>query len=194
MEMTETNVAMRLERLERSNRRLKASLAVTLISVLALAAIGATEHVPEKITAREFDVVDGQGRARIVLTAFPAGGGATMEVLDAARRIRASITADDDGDASLVMRGSEESAVNLHVIRGGYTGLAMGGPPGSGKLVLSVDPSRPSVDLEDARGFEMTLGAARTVTPRNGETQQTSAASITMFGNDKDHRVIWQAP
>lgn len=52
----------------------------------------------------------------------------------------------------------------------------------------------PDVSLTDAQGFEMDLGSTGTVVPETGQTQQTSAASITMFGNDKNHRVIWRAP
>jgi hypothetical protein len=42
-------------------------------------------------------------------------------------------------------------------------------------------------------GFSMVLGTADLVTPTTGETHRTSAASITMFGNGKDHKVIWKA-
>jgi hypothetical protein len=40
----------------------------------------------------------------------------------------------------------------------------------------------------------MDLGSSSTTKTITGETQQTSAASIVMFGNDKDHYVIWKAP
>ena len=37
------------------------------------------------------------------------------------------------------------------------------------------------------------LHAANLLTERTGETHETSAASIMMFGNDKNHRLIWKA-
>lgn len=40
----------------------------------------------------------------------------------------------------------------------------------------------------------MDLGSTRLAAARTGATEQTSAASIVMFGNDKGHHVIWQAP
>lgn len=43
-------------------------------------------------------------------------------------------------------------------------------------------------------GFEMDLGGTITRTIATRAIQQTSAASIIMFGNDKTHHVIWQAP
>ena len=60
---------------------------------------------------------------------------------------------------------------------------------------MGVDPSgKPWLTLVDPQGFRMDLGDAQTVIPTTGETQQTSAASIVMFGNDEKHHVIWKAP
>ena len=52
----------------------------------------------------------------------------------------------------------------------------------------------PQVVLSDSQGYAMSLGSTPLVTPGTGATEQTSAASIVMFGNDKKHHVIWQAP
>jgi hypothetical protein len=46
----------------------------------------------------------------------------------------------------------------------------------------------------DTKGFSMDVGSADLTVPRTGVTSQTSAASIVMFGNDKKHHVIWEAP
>lgn len=46
----------------------------------------------------------------------------------------------------------------------------------------------------DSAGFETDLGVTGTITPTTGEHQQTSTASMVMFGNDKLHHVIWEAP
>lgn len=59
---------------------------------------------------------------------------------------------------------------------------------------LSVFGDRPSVSLTDRQGFSMALGSTATHTALTGETQQTSADSVVMFGNDKEHHVIWKAP
>lgn len=53
---------------------------------------------------------------------------------------------------------------------------------------------QPNIELSDFQGYTMDLGSTDTVAPATGETQQTSAASIVMFGNDKEHHVIWRAP
>lgn len=41
--------------------------------------------------------------------------------------------------------------------------------------------------------FRAALRGASLLTPATGATQQTSAASM-MFGKDKKHRVMWEAP
>lgn len=60
-------------------------------------------------------------------------------------------------------------------------------------LELSKD-GEPALQLGDTAGFETNIGSADLVTPFTGETHKTSAASIVMFGNGKEHKVIWQAP
>lgn len=59
---------------------------------------------------------------------------------------------------------------------------------------IGVEENTASISLRDAQGFGMDLGSTSTVVPATGKTQQTSAASIVMFGNGKNHSVIWQAP
>jgi hypothetical protein len=49
-----------------------------------------------------------------------------------------------------------------------------------------------SVGLFDEQGYEATLGRRALATPRTGETQMRSAASLVMF--DKKKNVIWKAP
>jgi len=64
-----------------------------------------------------------------------------------------------------------------------------------GRAQMVVSPSgSPDITLADANGFEMDLGSAGTVNSKTGATEQTSAASIVIFGNDEKRHVIWQAP
>jgi hypothetical protein len=49
----------------------------------------------------------------------------------------------------------------------------------------------PSLTLEGTEGFESVLGVADMETTITGESQRTSAASLTFFGKDK--KVIWSA-
>jgi hypothetical protein len=72
------------------------------------------------------------------------------------------------------------------------------------RAALIVAPFTPGIEISNdkapfiqilgSKGFSMDLGSIGTVNKKTGATQQTSAASIVMFGNDKDQHVIWQAP
>ena len=57
-----------------------------------------------------------------------------------------------------------------------------------------LDADSPMIEIAEGKGSYMDLGSTALVARRTGATQQTSAASIVMFGNDKAHHVIWQAP
>lgn len=57
---------------------------------------------------------------------------------------------------------------------------------------LHVSKDELGLIVEDKEGFSAVVGNADLVTPRTGETHQTSAASVVLF--DKDKKVIWSAP
>lgn len=67
--MSEAELCERLDRLERKQRRVMRVALVALALVAATVGMGATYYrtpeVPPKIVAREFDMIDGSGRARI---------------------------------------------------------------------------------------------------------------------------------
>jgi hypothetical protein len=67
-----------------------------------------------------------------------------------------------------------------------------GGVLSIGDQTSAVVVSRYSVGIFDEQGYEATLGRRALVTPRTGETQMTSAASLLLF--DKNKNVIWKAP
>jgi len=50
----------------------------------------------------------------------------------------------------------------------------------------------PSIKITDNEGFQAVLGSTNTVETRTGRTNQTSAASLILFG--KDGTAIWSAP
>jgi len=309
--MTDTEIARRLEKLERDNRRFKRLAFASLVLVAALGTIAATRPVPQKITAREFDVVDGTGKVRIRLstTSFKA----SVEVLDAQGNSAASMevypgfssigAGKDGGDVALLTSSPQlGSSIGVgyspdwYAAVGGKSGKALrdamksylaqlkkgpnvgmaispsgqpslkmasqdgysslgplalnfydsGGTPavslmnaqglggltfygkkkqrignqefpvqrmsladwgldfstedGTEVIRLGGAPAGgglypvPHITLSDAHGFSMDLGSTAEVNSKTGATQQTSADSIIMFGNDKDHHAIWQAP
>ncbi len=178
---------------------------------------GAT-RIHRKLVAHEFDVVDNSGNVRIRLYATPFN--ASVEVLDAQGNSAAamtvyrgfsSIAAGKDGDDVALLSSVAQVGASVgvgyvpdwHAAVVGKSGKALldamksylTGQESSPSVNMSVSPSRgANITLQDARGFSMDLGSTGTMTPATGATQQTSAASIIMFGNDKKHHAIWKAP
>ena len=173
----DTEIVVRLERLERDNRRLKRLGAAALVLAAALGAIAATQPVPDVIKAHEFDVVDSAGKARIgidllegqpVLTFYDSGGQPALEM------------ADWDALGPSIMVGIHDTT---------QAGIVQPG------VEIRDQPAKgPRISLSDTRGFRLDLGSTDTETSETGQTQHTSAASIIMFGNDKKHHAIWRAP
>lgn len=61
------DILARLDKLERSNRRLRGTLTFALVSLLGLAALGATSSTPKVIEAERFVLLDAAGAERAVL-------------------------------------------------------------------------------------------------------------------------------
>lgn len=216
--MTDAELIARLERLERDNRRLKRSGLAVFVIAAALCGIYAARPVPQIIKAHEFEVVDGAGRVRIRLSTTP--GEASVAVLKAQGNRAASMEVDYPGlsfivagqyggDVALLTSSAHNSSVGVDyapdwdAVVAGKSGKALRDALKSYRTRLENGPSvdmsvsssgRTSITLQDAQGFSTDLGSTDTVIQATGATQQTSAASIVMFGNDKRHHVIWRAP
>jgi len=170
--MSETELVVRLERLERAHRRLKGFALAALGLATALATIYATQPVPRTITAHRFEVVDDAGKMQVEL-GLDRWGTAFIGVHDAGSKGGAFMGVGASGDPYITL--TEFNAKGL--------------------VRMDVNSSgSPVIGLSDAQGFRMDLGSTTTVKAKTGATEQTSAASIVMFGNDEKHRVIWQAP
>lgn len=57
-----------------------------------------------------------------------------------------------------------------------------------------LDFDFPMIEVADGKGSRMDLGSTNAVASRTGVSEQTSADSIIMWGNSKDHHAIWRAP
>ena len=167
--MPDTELVERIERLERDNRWLKRGGLALLVMLGALATIYATRPVPQKITAREFDAVGATGKVLATLGTLQGVAGEPALSLTGQNR---QALLEGPGLVTLISNSDE-----------GASGITIGAAHGSSDITLM-----------DGQGFEMDLGSTKMVTPTTGATQQTSADSIVMFGNDKKHHVIWQAP
>jgi hypothetical protein len=208
--MTETELARRLEKLERDNRRLKGLATIALIIAAALGAIYAARPVPQRIEAHEFDVVDNAGKVRVRIgqTDSPEMYGVKLyyRAHHTAATLEAGTGAVNYNSTTLKPVLGENAFLSVQAPKTGLTqGMIGTGPDGpaivlfdreyKGKVDIGISTAgSPHMELADGQGFTMNLGSTDTVTPKTGATQKTSAASITMFGSDKEHRVIWQAP
>jgi hypothetical protein len=126
-------------------------------------------RTPPEVRAKSFVLVDANGetRARLYMSASANGPGLTL--YDASGKSRAMLAAAPDGP-----------------------GLVLGDANGKLRAELGVTSNGPGLQLNDASGFETDIGVTDLITPANGETHTTSAASIVLFGKDK--KVLWSAP
>lgn len=180
--MADTELAKRLEKLERDNTRLKRGGLALLVLLVALTTIYATRPVPDVIKAHKFEAVDSAGAPQVVVGAVsPNGPWISLGIQKVPRNVGnfnyGAVTISDSKSFGPSIR-------LMHLLQRGTGGVDLG-------VSLSDEPQ---ISLFDAQGFTMDLGSTNTVTQKTGETQQTSAASIIMFGNGKKHLVIWQAP
>ena len=171
----------RVEKLERQNRIMKRSavgVGVLLCSILLMG-----QARPNRtIEAQRFVVKDSSGKIRAAFGMEPNDpSGATLSL----------------GSAGITSSGAEEKNV-IYLHAGSKLAWFIMRSPGTGEFlnarVGSNDASEPSpqVSLVDREGYELDLGKTDLTTTRTGETHHTSAASIVMFGKDKN--VLWSAP
>jgi predicted nuclease of predicted toxin-antitoxin system len=217
MTMTEPHIVERLKRLERDNRRFKGLALTSLVFLFSWIIYACTTSrkvsaptTAGTISAREFDVVDSSGKVRVKLTVSEprdASSTAEISVLDSDSKERVVLNAIDSGFENLAfLDGKGNSALRITAGNIGsseidlYGGPSVGplgkSPTGLGTQQMSLTvgaDGRPSISLTDAQGSSMTLGSA-SLRKEVGQTQQTSAASILMFGKDKEHHVVWKAP
>ena len=133
--MSERAIVERLEKLEKSNRRLKAGLGLCAAVLVAAVVIGA-EQAAGPITAREsIRLVDEEGKPRIVLGCDKDG--TFLFLNDEAGRIRTSIAAQ-----------SKQTYINFK------------DDQGNTRMVLLLDESGPSMKLRNAEGAPLAAVAS----------------------------------
>jgi len=106
--MSETTVVdARLDKLEQDNRRLKLTVGALLLVMAAVPLVGAVmpEQIPEVIQARRFEVIDGNGTLRALVS------DKTIAYLDENHVTRAQLYADgfflSDENGNVVWRTPE---------------------------------------------------------------------------------------
>jgi len=204
--MTDNDFARRLEKLERDNGRLKR---VAVAGIVLAAAFGVLYSVAcssgrnsagikpdaEKVTVREFDMVDGAGKVRVKIAmdcSQATNCQPSIKMFDADGKAETANLLSDHLQFSVSGNGSKPRVTaELGSGSGGGGLLSLEGNYG---MYVRVNANSPSVEIKDSQGYVMDLGAANLTTVVSGETSQTTADSIVMFGNDSKHHLIWRAP
>ena len=121
--------------LERRVRRLERWNGVLLLALVVVGGSLGWRRVPSDVVrADRIEIVDAQGRARIVLDA--GGAGPTLEVLDVAGVARATLGDDADGTALYLRDGDGTTRVGVAQFAHGGGGFALHGPEAKGAAVL----------------------------------------------------------
>src|SRR5713101_1699566 len=180
----------RLLSVEKQNTRLKRIGAALLVLVTSLVVMG--QAPPKKtVEANEFILRDESGsiRARLFITAKST---TNMNIPGISTPMPVTINPkatlalyDEKEQVSGVLDVDSLNFFKSHVSLG--SGALSIGDQNAGVVVSAY-----SVGLFDEQGYEATLGRRALATPRTGETQMRSAASLVMF--DKNKNVIWKAP
>ena len=97
---------------------------------------------------------------------------------------------DEKAQTKLILNTDDISFLNSEGKLGGQFGngiMTLTGEKGSFAMLTPYN-----LNLQDQTGFSAILGITNLATPRTGEINRTSAASLALF--DKDKNVIWKAP
>jgi len=187
------SLGARVEKLERQNRAFKRAALGLLLLPASLLAMGQARQArpgnvpaaPGHLVATDFTLVDEQGRKRADLGMFADvpmfhiyGENGTTSVIVGPTGLSVWNAA---GNPTLMLYAMPDRSE-----------LDLFGADSKTSVDLSVADSEPSILVTDADGFETDIGTSHTVTTTTGETHQTSAASIMLFG--KDRKVLWSTP
>lgn len=219
--MTEKEFARRLEILERDNRRLKRLAAAGMALAAALGVIYAVacssdRNSPvvkpgaEKVAAREFDVVDSAGKLRIQMAVSclpPTNCWPSIKMFDqdgkeaTSMRAGAVTVSNNEQAASLLgdhlqfsLAGKGSAPLVTAELGSGTGGGGLLSLTGRDGGYVLANPNSPSIELKDAQGYVMDLGAVDLTAVLSEQNSQTTADSVVMFGNDQKHHLIWRAP
>ncbi len=153
------------------------------------------------VEAESFVLKDPQGGLRATLDMWH--GSPMLRLYDKSGVARAWLSVSGNGEPGLTFcdAGGNQMVTLVATKNGASLWLNQGAPKTlsfeeaikqKGSISLSAMNGRAKLYAEDSQGFSAVLGNTELVTPKTGETHQTSAASIVTF--DKDGNVLWSTP
>jgi hypothetical protein len=184
-----------------------------LVLIAALAGMGQVRPKNRLIEGEKFVLKDISGTKRAELVMEAGGPGLVLYDADQNRIGRFGGTGEGHG-AGLSLQGARgESKVTLisladgpHLLmfdaRGKFRGELAATVKGpylflhddneKVRVALAVEGDAPKLQVSDQEGYTAVLGTNALITTKTNEVQKTSAASLLLFGKQKE--VIWRAP
>lgn len=190
----------RLVKLERANRRLTAGIVLLLLAAGAVGIFAATAPVgpirATDITARSITLVN-PGTLGLLEISPGEGGYRIYQYGPSGQRFDLSLSglrvSADSGYSDFSALGVESGPVNGHLPMALFGSYGITAVSKNGLISLATLRDGPLLDIAKG-GFSTQIGVTKMIGTADGEDVTTSAASIVMFGNDRQHLAIWRAP
>lgn len=210
------DLAQRLDRLERENRRLKRVGSLLVVGFAAMVLMGQTVPKSRTLEAERFILKDASGVTRAELGTW-AGDFAGLAIRDQGGNTQAVLHADKDGHVLLILHGKDfRGGTYLETTADGSGSLTFM----EGKTYTAKDYRDVGIDIKEVLSGRTTkrarvhltsgygsphltlydensraraiLGHTALEATRTGVVEKTAASSLVLF--DKEGKVLWQAP
>jgi hypothetical protein len=196
-------IAYRIERLERENRRLKQGALICLVAIASVGLMAQTKKkvapppppapvFPKNIEAESFILKDPNGKTRAELSM--GGTGPSLKLLDQSGSALITLSLNDTtpgGPFVLLSDPQHHAGLSMSVLENAGSQLSLTGASENIQAHLGATPDGASLELSDADGFSASMGNG-TRPAKNGQVKKDSAASLALF--NKDRKVLWAAP
>jgi hypothetical protein len=202
------SLEIRIERLEKQNRRLKLGALTVLIALISVSLLGQTKQTkktapksaaapgapvtPDQIEARSFVLKDSNGKVRAELSMTGTGPG--LKLRDEAGTALVTLSLNDDapqGPLLLMSDPQHKAGVSISVLSGNGSQLSLVGERPDIQARMAVAPGGTSFEMSDADGFTTSIGNGLQAS-KGKQPKQTTAASISLYG--KDRKLLWSTP
>ena len=202
------SLEIRIERLEKQNRRLKLGALTVLIAFISVSLLGQTKQpkktppktaaapaaptTPEQIEAHSFVLKDSNGKVRAELSMTGTGPG--LKLRDEAGTALVTLSLNDgapQGPLLLMSDPQHKSGVSISVLSGNGSQLSLVGERPDIQARVAVAPAGTSFEMSDADGFTTSIGNGLQAS-KGKQPKQTTAASISLYG--KDRKLLWSTP
>lgn len=201
----------RIERLERRDRWTKRGAAACLLAFSCIGLLAQTQTQKKKTTkapaapaaapaptgptaieAQSFILKDDNGKERAELSMSGTGPALKLKDQTGATLVTLSVNDSQPGGPFLLLADPQHHAsLNMSVLEGGGSQLALIGDRPDIQVRLGVAPAGSSFELTDKDGFGATIG--NTIqTAKNGKVKNTTGASVVTF--DKERKTLWATP